>query len=296
MRSLNPDHLRTLSRVVASGSFSAAAEQLNLTQPAVSHQIRQLERRLGVRLVERLGHRAFPTEAGRELLGHAERIEALLTAALDAMAARGNGVVGKVRLGTGATACIYLLPPALRELRQRFPGLEIIVRTGNSPDMLRFVKENTIDIALVTLPVPGRGLAVTPLLDDEIVAVFPPGTPPAPALTAAALAELSVLLYEPGGNTRRVIDDWFRATGVGLKPVMELGSVEAIKQLVSAGLGCGLLPRLAVSSGTSAEVVTCPLVPPLYRRLGIVMHRDKVPDRGLREVTSAILGLSPQSA
>jgi DNA-binding transcriptional LysR family regulator len=138
---------------------------------------------------------------------------------------------------------------------------------------------------------------VTPLLDDEIVAVFPLGTtPPAPA-TALALATLPVLLYEPGGNARRVIDDWFREAGIGLKPVMELGSVEAIKQLLGAGLGCGLLPRLAAASDSlPAGVAARPLGPVLHRRLGIVMSRDKVPVRSLREITSALLELSRRSA
>jgi DNA-binding transcriptional LysR family regulator len=297
MRNINLDHLHTLSQVIALGSFSAAAAQINLTQPAVSLQIRQLERRVGLRLVERVGRRAMPTEAGRELLSHAKRIEAALAEALEAMAHRSQGVVGRVLLGTGATACIYLLPPMLSELRRRFPALEIIVRTGNTPEILRLLEENVIDIALVTLPAPGRSFEVTPLLDDEIVAVFPPGTTPPVAVTPSSLAKQPVLVYEPGGNARRVVDEWFREAGLGLKPVMELGNVEAIKQLVGAGLGCGLLPRLAAASeALPAGVVAHPLYPVLRRRLGIVMRRDKVPDRSLREVTSALLALSPQSA
>src|SRR5205807_3345447 len=126
MRRLSLDHLQTLSDVVELGSFSAAARRLNLTQPAVSLQIKQLEGRLGVRLIERIGRRAHPTAAGRDLLDHVKRVRAAVAGALDAMACHREGGISRVRLGTGATACIYLLPPVLRELRGRFPSLEIV--------------------------------------------------------------------------------------------------------------------------------------------------------------------------
>jgi DNA-binding transcriptional LysR family regulator len=288
VRGLNLDQLRAFSHVVDSGSFSAAAARLNLSQPAVSLQVRQLERRFGARLVERAGRRAQPTAAGRELLAHIGPIEAAVAAAVAAMAPHAEGVAGRVRLGTGATACTYLLPPLLRDLRLRFPRLDIVVRTGNSPDMLKALDEDALDLALVTLPAPGRRFAVGAVLDEEIVAVFPPTMPPPAAVTAAALAKLPVVLYEPGGNTRRLIDDWFRRAGVALRPVMELGNVEAIKQLVAAGLGCGLLPRRAADG---AELGLRPLRPLLMRRLGLVTRQDKVPERGLAEVMRALAGL-----
>lgn len=293
MRGLNLDQLEAFAAVAELGSFSAAAARLNLSQPAVSFQIRQLERRFGARLVERVGRRAQPTAAGRELLPHIRRIEATVAGAVEAMAGHAQGVAGRVRIGTGATACIYLLPPILSELRRRFPLLEIVVRTGNSPDILRALEDNALDAALVTLPAPGRMFDVEKLIDDEIVAVFPPGFAAPRAVSPAALAELPVLLYEPGGNARRVIDDWFREAGIALKPVMELGSIEAIKQLVAAGLGCGLLPRLAAGEGPLAAHS---LAPPLYREIGLVVRRDKIPDRGLRELMRALQGLKVDSA
>ena len=294
MRGLSLDQLDTFAVVGELGSFSAAAARLNLTQPAVSFQIRQLERRLGLRLIERTGRRARPTAAGLDLLPHVKRIDAAATGAVEAMAYHTQGIAGRVRLGTGATACIYLLPPLLSELRRRLPLLEIVVRTGNSPDILRAVEDNTLDVGLVTLPAPGRVFAVDRLLDDEIVAVFPPGVAPPPSVSPAALAELPVLLYEPGGHARRVIDDWFARDGIAAKPVMELGSIEAIKQLVAAGLGCGLLPRMAAGQG--ADVAVRSLTPRLHREIGLVMRRDKVPDRGLRELVRSLTALKGQSA
>lgn len=290
MRGLNLDHLRAFAEVVAAGGFSAAALRLNLTQPAVSLQVRQLEQRLGIELVERAGRRATPTAAGRELLIHMRAIDGAVAGAIEAMSAHASGIAGRIRLGTGATACIYLLPPVLRRLRRRFPGLEIVVSTGNTPDMLRAIEENALDLGLVTLPAAGRALQVTPLVEDEMVAVTGPDDRPLPAkVTPAILAERPVVLYEPGANTRRVIDDWFLAAGLSLKPAMQLGSVEAIKQLVGAGLGMGLLPRMAVAQPTSRGTLSVrSLSPRLHRRLGLVMRRDKPQSRALGEVLAAL--------
>jgi DNA-binding transcriptional LysR family regulator len=289
MRNLSLDQLEAFAAVVELGSFSAAAKRLNLTQPAVSAQIRQLERRLGLRLVERVGRRAQPTVAGNELLPYVRRIEDAVAAAIALTRHYTQKIAGRVRLGTGATACIYLLPPLLRDLRQRFPELEIVVRTGNTPDMLKALEDNSIDVALVTLPAPGRMFDVEPLVDDEIVAVFPPGTAVRDPIGAADLARHSVMLYEPGGNARRVIDAWFHIAGVTLKPVMELGSIEAIKPLIAAGLGCGLLSRLAIGDGEGLIAIS--LSPMLHRQIGLILRRDKVPDRALKEAIAALRGL-----
>ena len=119
MRGLNLDALRTFAQVIELGSFSAAAERGGITQPAVSLQVRQLERRFGLKLVERVGRRAGPTAAGLELLTHIRAIDTALAQAEQAMTAHASQVAGRLRLGTGATACTYLLPPLLAGLRRR---------------------------------------------------------------------------------------------------------------------------------------------------------------------------------
>jgi DNA-binding transcriptional LysR family regulator len=292
MRRLNLDHLQTFADVVELGSFSAAARRLNLTQPAVSLQIKQLESRLAVRLIERIGRRAYPTAAGRDLLAHVQQVDAAIDGALAAVADHREGR-GRLRLGTGATACIYLLPPVLRALRQEFPALEIVVGTGNSPDILAALAANTIDVALVTLPAPGRSLQAVWTRDDEMVAIFPPGATPLPArITADFLAARPLVLYEAGGHARRVIDDWFLRAGVSAKPVMELGSVEAIKKLVGAGMGCAVLPQLALAERGGDKLVARPLSPRLYRKLALVLRRDKQLDRGLRAFVKMLATLA----
>ena len=99
-----------------------------------------------------------------------------MAAALDAVGAHAADVAGRLRLGTGATACIFLLPPILRDLRRRFPELELTVTTGNTAEIVKAVDDNSIDLALVTLPATGRALVVTPVLEDEFVAIAPRGT------------------------------------------------------------------------------------------------------------------------
>jgi DNA-binding transcriptional LysR family regulator len=295
MQRLNLDQLAAFATVIELGSFSAAAERLQLTQPAVSLQVRQLEKRLGTLLVERVGRRARPTAAGTALLPHTGRLDDAVAAALDAVGSHAAGVAGRVRLGTGATACIFLLPPILRDLRRRFPELELTVTTGNTAEIVKAVDENSIDLALVTLPAAGRALVLTPVLDDEFVAVAPRGTELPARVTAAALARRPLLLFEPGGNTRRITDAWFARSGVALKPAMSLGSVEAIKELVAAGLGWAVLPQMAVRKEQARGSFSVrPLAPRLKRTLALVVRRDKRLQRPLAEAMRAIEALGAE--
>ncbi|TDR89318.1 LysR family transcriptional regulator [Enterovirga rhinocerotis] len=278
------DQLRLVASVVALGSFTAAAAARGVTQPAVSMQVRQFEARLGVRLIERIGRKAQPTAAGRELVGRLAAIEEAMTAATDTVAPYRDGHAGRIRLGTGATACIYLLPPLLRRLRERMPGVEIVVRTANTPDILHLVEENALDLGLVTLPARHRALEIAPLLEDELVAIFPVDSAPGPgAVSASTLAARPIAVYEPGGETRRLIDEWLLAGGVRPRPIMELGSIEAIKKLVGAGLCAAVVPSLSLGPEPQ-DLVSRPLAPRASRMLGLVIRRDKRLDRGLREM------------
>jgi DNA-binding transcriptional LysR family regulator len=292
MKSLNLDYLKTFVMVAEHGSFSAAAKRLNLSQPAVSLQIRQLEKTVGTSLIERIGRKAHPSAAGAELIAHAGHIDAAVSNALDAVARRASGAMGRVRLGTGATACIFLLPPMLRTLRRKYPHLEITVTTGNTTDIVKAIEENLIDIGLVTLPASGRALDVTPVLDDEFVLIAPPDMKLPARITPAVLATQPLLLFEPGGNTRRIADDWLAAGGVSAKPVMSLGSVEAIKEMVGAGLGCAILPAMAVRKKTGKnDLIVRTLSPRLHRKLAVVIRRDKRLHAGLNDVFRALKAL-----
>jgi DNA-binding transcriptional LysR family regulator len=292
---INPAHVRTLREIARHGSFSRAAESLRLSQPAVSLHMRQLEARCGAALLERVGKRAFPTPAGALLLEHAGRAFAELEAAEEALRALRGVVAGRLRLGTGATASIHLLPPVLGRMRARYPELELIVVTGNAPEIAAAVAANELDVGLVTLPVSGRQLLVTPLLLDPLVAVGPAAQawPRRGALTAAELAGLPLIVFERGGTIRRVIDGWFRRGGARPRVVMELGSEEAIKKLVGAGLGVSVSPAMAVRDEVRAGALSMrALAPALGRRLGLVRRRDKPETPALRMFLSAMAGLA----
>jgi DNA-binding transcriptional LysR family regulator len=292
--SVNPVHVRTLQEIARHQSFSRAADALHLSQPAVSHHIRHLERELGQRLLERVGRRAFPTGAGEVVLAHAARAFAELEAARQALRAHQGVVAGRLRVGTGATAATYLLPPLLGRLRAIHPALELVVVTGNAAGMAAAVTATDLDLAIVTLPVRGRALAIAPLMLDPLVAIARPG----PAwrrrrpLAPADLARESLILYERGGTIRRVIDDWFRRSRATPRVVMDLGNGEAIKKLVAAGLGLSLVPAMSVAAEVRAgELVALPLAPPLGRRLGVVRRRDRRPGAALRAFLDGLAAL-----
>jgi len=199
-----------------------------------------------------------------------------------------------MRIGTGATACTFLLPPVLRKLRAKFPDVEIVVTTGNTSDIVTAVEENRIDIGFVTLPAQGRVLDITPVMLDEFVAIAPKDFPLPARITPSSLAELPVLLFEPGGNTRRIADEWLAKAASSLKPIMSLGSVEAIKALVGAGLGCAIVPQMAVENARSVLAIRS-LSPRLYRRLAVVIRRDRPQQKALKELIAMLRQLGSAS-
>src|SRR2546426_10486521 len=202
--------LETLAAVARHGSFSHAARELHLSQPAVSMQVRQLELALGLPLLERVGKRAFPTKAGELLLAHAGRAMRELERGLELVQQLRGIVAGRIRLGTSASFSIYLLPSALRRFRARYPQTELVVVTGNAPEIARAVVANELDVGIVSLPVRERELAVTALYRDELVAIGPRDRrwPRGRRVTAAELAREPLILFEQGATLRRGIDGW----------------------------------------------------------------------------------------
>ena len=286
---LNPAHVRTLAAVAREGSFSRAAQRLHLSQPAVSLHVRALEERLGVPVLARRRRRPVLTRAGTVLLAHAGRAFAELAAAEHAVRALRGVIGGPVRLGTGATAGIYLLPDRLRALRRRHPGVELSLVTGNSAEIVAAVAAGDLDAGIVTFPVTGRRLAVAPFFTDALVAIAPPGVRGLPrAMTPALLTRQPLILYERGGTIRRVIDGWFRAARVAPRVAMELGDAEAIKRLVAAGLGWAVTSAVAVETERrSGALRVLPLRPPLTRALGIVRRRE-APSPALEALLGAL--------
>lgn len=272
----NLTSLRIFADVIATGSFTAAANLHSVTQPAVSFHIRQLETMFGVALISREGRRAIPTAAGAELLRNIAHIDFAVGNTIRAMDQFVEASAGELRIGTGSTACATLLPGILRQLRRSLPGTEISVVTGNSPDIARRLSANEIDVGLVTLPVEGRTIQGTPVFDDEIVMLAPQTMDTPGVITPQALYQHPAMMFESARVTRSLIDSWFAEAGLTFHPAMTVGSLEAIRELVSMDMGYALLSRLALPADRSPDgLVVKSLSPQLFRTIGYAVRRDQ---------------------
>lgn len=293
MRTLNLQQLKTLETVARTGGFTAAARELNLTQSAVSVQIRELETRLGVTLIERMGKQAFPTAAGRELLEAASGLFAQADEALRAMRRYREGWLGQVRLGASTTALIYHLPAALAKLRSEHPNIELHITTGNTAGICEQLVANQIDLGVVSLPIEGRELATTPLLTEPLFAIFPPRTKHVPNVVTPRDMLGHPLLIEAGrAHVKMMVLEWLTVDGVMPRPTMELDNLEAVVRMVEAGLGVSLAPESVVKDASHrAALLARPLKPSLSRHLALVQRRDKPATPALGHVRDAIMVL-----
>ena len=295
MRHLSLDQVRTLVEVIGLGGFSAAARKLNLTQPAISQQVKELEARLGVRLVDRVGHKAYPTPAGAELVERGKRLLGEAEGAESAMRRYREGWLGRVRLGTAAAVATYLLPSVLGNLLRDHPTLEVIVRIAPTDRVVAQVLANELDIGLATLPVAEtKVIQVLPVREDPMLAAFPAAMGDLPKeATPAFLATQTLILNETGMQMYRIVRQWFEAAGLAPEPAMQLGNSEAMKALVAAGAGVSILPVEREDDPLlSGKAVLRPLRPRLMRRLGLVMRRDTARDEAFTILRDALLTLS----
>ncbi len=291
MRSLNLDQLRALVDVLEHGSFSAAARLLNLTQPAVSLQIRELERRFGVRLIERLGKTAHATAPGRDLVAAAHGIFRECELAEAAMRRYRDGWVGRVNIATTNTVLSYALPPVLRKLGREHPGIDLHVTNMPTRDSVESILQNKIDLAVVTLPVPKRQLRITPLRPERLVAIFPAGTEDLPdQVTPDYVARQPLLMEHMGGAVHALVARWLAGQGRMPRAPMHLGTIEALKSAVASNLGMSIVPEIVVAGG-ARDIVVRPLRPALSRTLALVERRNKKDEPALAIVRNALLGL-----
>ncbi len=294
MRSLNLDQLRAFVEVVARGSFTAAAKELNLTQPAVTHQVQELEKRFNVALVERLGKRAHLTQAGEKLIEHARHLLDEDRRVRASMRRFVDGGVGRVRIGTSMTMMMYALPPVLQKLKTAHPSLEISLKAGLTAGTLKFLKSNALDLGICALPVDPHAFETVPLLEDELVAIVPAAFGPVPKkVTPLFLSRCPLILGNEESALHRVVAEWLSRSGPAPKPVMTFDNVEAIKSLVAVGLGASIVPSLCLGEGhvPMPNTVVAPLSPRAARKVGLVHLRGKRPTEAMKLVTAALLTL-----
>ncbi len=245
--------LKAFLAIAEAKTFTAGAKIVNITQAAVSMQIRQLEDELGMSLFTRTPRRVILTEAGEHLLQRARKILREHDAAIAEIAELAGAEYGRLRIGSAsAMFATAQLPTILERLKEKFPNAEITVSSGTSQTLVDKMLHGDIDIAFVSLPVETPNIQTDLLFSDEIVAIAHPKHPLANEkfISAATLAGEQLILGEKGGNTRRMIDDFFAAANVKPSVVMELSRQEAINKMVENQMGVGI----AGAKNVSAEI------------------------------------------
>lgn len=247
--------LKAFVAIAEAKTFTAGAKRVNVTQAAISMQIRQLEDEVGLQLFTRTPRRVILTEAGEYLLQRARRILREHDAALAEIAEVAGAEHGRLRIGSAsAEFATVQLPGILRELKNKFPNAELSVSVGTSHTLVEKIAHGDMDIAFVSLPVENTSVTTELLFSDQIVAIGAPDHPLArkKSIDAATLAAEKLILGERGGNARRRVDDFFHAAGVKPNVVMELSRQEAINQMVEAGMGVGIAGAKAIADEIAA--------------------------------------------
>ena len=240
--------LRLLLAVSREGSVSRAAQRLHLTQPTLSAQLRQLAEQVGLPLFERVGRKLHLTAAGRVVLDTAARVEQELENLDETLAELRGDVVGRLRLAVVSTAETFI-PRLLGDFRRERPAVEVSLVVLNRDAVIRRLADNLDDLYIMSRPPQAPPVVATPFLSNPLVVVAAAEHPLAgrETLQIEALAAEEFVLREPGSGTRQAAEHFFAAHGLTLRPRLELGSNEAVKQAVAGGLGLSLLSAHALA-------------------------------------------------
>lgn len=283
--------LRAFITVAESGSFSAAAERLFLSQPAVSKRVASLETELGTRLFDRIGRQVLLTEAGRNLLPRAHK---LLDQIEDFKRLAGNitgEIEGPLLIGTSHHIGLHRLPPLLRNFTRHFPTVQLDIRFLDSEAACHQVESGELELAIVTLPTqPPPNLRQLALWEDPLQFVVGTAHPLANRgkLTLEELARYPALLPGPTTYTRGILEQVLQEQGLQVTVAMSTNYLETLKMLAQIGLGWSLLPETMIDS--SLQTLSTPIT--LKRNLGIVLHTG----RTLSNAASQLVKLLSTSA
>jgi DNA-binding transcriptional LysR family regulator len=274
-RPLDSRQLAAFVALARRQSFTLAAKELFLTQSAISHAIKALETEVGSRLVDRAGRRVLLTQAGEQFLRHAEKILREMDSAragLDMLSRWGHG---RLRVGASTTACQYLLPTVLREFKQSFPKAVITVEPGDHAQQVELLLSNRIDLAIMLAPETRTEFDFVPLFDDELRFL----TSPLHAWAAKGkvlretLETETLIHYNKSSYTYRVVAEYLRDERYTFGHAIELGSMDAIKELIKIGVGIGVLaPWIARTELETGALVDFPLGRKRLRRTWGVAH------------------------
>lgn len=266
---MNLNHLSIFQAVAASGSISTGARRLHLSQSAVSKQLGEFERSLGVNLFDRLPRGVRLTEAGRLLQGYANTLVAVESEAEAAIRDLRAGVRGRLRLGASRTVGAYLMPALLAQFRRAHPDVEIFLQVESTGTIERRLIESEIDIGFAEGVAGSEQLAYREFARDELVLIAAPRHPvthhdPAPL---SLVLQHPLLMHEVGSGTRAVTERAFAGKNITLRPSMTLASTEVIKHTVATGVGIAVLSAFAVRSELAAGSLRT------VRMKGLTIHR-----------------------
>jgi len=251
--------LAAFCAVVEKKSFSHAAERLGVTQPAVSLQIRALEKRLGTQLLDRSGRRVEATEAGLRLYRSAQRVLAAEEQLLDELT-EGERVAGRFELGASTGPGGSVVPILLGDLARTYPDLSIALTVADTHRIVELVADRALELGVVGFARRHRSVVFEPLFRDEVVLACPPGHRFAgKTISLDALREETLILMQEGAGVREAIEDAMRAAGVRPRDFdarLELGLQESVRTAVEAGHGVTFISRTAIEAALAAGTLT----------------------------------------
>src|SRR6266498_5471077 len=251
--------LAAFCAVVERRSFSQAAERLGVTQPAVSLQIRALEKRLGTQLLDRSGRRVEPTEAGVRLYRNAQRVLAAEEQLLDELT-EGERIAGRFELGASTGPGGSVVPVLLGELYRRHPDLSVALTVADTHRIVELVADRALELGVVGFARRHRSVVFEPLFRDVVVLACPPGHRFAGrTISLDALREETLILMQEGAGVREAIEDAMRTAGVRPRDFdarLELGLQESVRTAVEAGHGVTFISRTAIEAALAAGTLT----------------------------------------
>jgi DNA-binding transcriptional LysR family regulator len=276
--------LRVFRVVADTLNFRRAADELHLTQPAITAQIKSLEEGLGIALFDRIGRDINLTPAGTTLLQYVRQIESITNEAIAALAPFGGQEGIDLRIGASHTIAVYLLPKLLPYLLSEWPKLRVHVMGGSTNEVLQALTTHQIGIGLIEAPAFRPDLKTEVFAEDELALIVRPEHrwTKKPMLRAAQLVQSPILLREEGSGTRRFVEEYLERNGVlrqQLQTPIDINSTEGIISAVEAGLGAGFVPCMAIEKALQIGVVkTVPLHNgPIKRQLSIMLLNGPEP-------------------
>lgn len=270
--------LAAFCAVVERKSFSQAAERLGVTQPAVSLQVRALEKRLGAQLLDRSGRRVEPTEAGLRLYRGAQRLLALEEQLVDEVAGGAAGeLAGDLRLGASTGPAAIVVPLLLCEFQRENPQLKVSLAVHDTQSIVDLVAERELELGIVGAARRHRSVSFEPFFKDEVILACPPGHRFAGrTVDLDELRSEQLIVMQEGAGVRQIVEDELRALGARLRDLdvrLELGLQESVRSAVQAGYGIAFISRSAVESELAAGTLVAARVQGIHATREISLVR-----------------------